>query len=374
VSLGFVDVRPFDYARTQIGVILHYLRLAIWPHPLVLDYGWRVVHSFNPARVAGGLVLLALVTATVWGVLRKSWAGFLGAWFFLILAPSSSFIPITSEVAAERRMYLPLIAVVVLALLGLWWALRRILQARPQSQARWISVALAAVLAAGLGALTFRRNAAYSSPIGIWEERSRLRPDNPREYENLGCVLLEAGRRAEATSCFRRALQFDPNSAPALENVGLALLEEGRAQEAVQMLSRVAALQPKDGTTRLNLAGALKAAGDLKGVEEQLREAARLMPRDGLPLARLGLVLMETGRPEEAAQAASDAVRLEPGNAAIRIAAGSVYMGRGDTAAARAEFEAALRIDPGNAAVRQTLARLRGATSPEPVPGRQQGR
>ena len=42
--------------------------------------------------------------------------GFLGGWFFATLAPSSSVLPLATEIAAERRMYLPLAALVVASL------------------------------------------------------------------------------------------------------------------------------------------------------------------------------------------------------------------------------------------------------------------
>ena len=49
-----------EYARSQPGVILHYLRLVFWPRPLVLDYGWppaRTIGEILPgAMVVGGLL------------------------------------------------------------------------------------------------------------------------------------------------------------------------------------------------------------------------------------------------------------------------------------------------------------------------------
>ena len=44
---------------------------------------------------------------------------------FLILAPTSSFLPIKQEAAAEQRMYLPLAAVVSLVVVGGWLILSR---------------------------------------------------------------------------------------------------------------------------------------------------------------------------------------------------------------------------------------------------------
>ena len=111
-----LPVSWFEYARSQPGVILHYLRLVFWPQPLVLDYGWP------PARTVGGIlpgamVVAGLLAATGYAFWRR-WAwGILGAWFFLILAPMSSLLPL-ADLAVEHRMYLPLAAVSVAVVLG----------------------------------------------------------------------------------------------------------------------------------------------------------------------------------------------------------------------------------------------------------------
>ncbi len=115
VGLGFAELTPLDYVRTQVGVIWHYLHLSVWPHPLVLDYfDWPIARQSSPSLWLAATVLVVAVLGSLWLVRRRHWLGFIGVWFFAILAPTSSVVPIVSEVAAERRMYLPLAAVVVL--------------------------------------------------------------------------------------------------------------------------------------------------------------------------------------------------------------------------------------------------------------------
>jgi tetratricopeptide (TPR) repeat protein len=77
---------------------------------------WYTYCIMASAVLLGGfsIALLAPVLPTN----RWGWLGFLGAWFFMILAPSSSIIPIATEMAAERRIYLSLVTVLVLLLLG----------------------------------------------------------------------------------------------------------------------------------------------------------------------------------------------------------------------------------------------------------------
>src|SRR3989475_12848490 len=111
VGFSFPEWPWPTYLRTQAGVVAHYLRLAIVPSSLVLDYEWPAAQSI--ADVAPQAVMvLALIAVTIWALVRRMPIGFAGAWFFGILAPTSSIIPIVTEIAAEHRMYLPLAAVI----------------------------------------------------------------------------------------------------------------------------------------------------------------------------------------------------------------------------------------------------------------------
>jgi hypothetical protein len=119
----------WGYARSQPGVILHYLRLSIWPRPLCISYAWPAAETLGEI-VPGAIVVGALLAATIWGLAsRRAW-GFLGAWFFLILAPTSSIFPL-NQLAFEHRMYLSLAAVVVLAAAGGYVLWDWLLAARP---------------------------------------------------------------------------------------------------------------------------------------------------------------------------------------------------------------------------------------------------
>ena len=109
-SAGFgLSMTVWQYALTQLGVITHYLGLAFWPAGLVFDYGWPIASSVGQI-LPGAIVISLLLAGTIWALIRYPAAGFLGACFFLILAPTSSFVPVT-DAAFEHRMYLPLAAV-----------------------------------------------------------------------------------------------------------------------------------------------------------------------------------------------------------------------------------------------------------------------
>ena len=117
-TIGFsTTVTPWTYLLNQSVLIARYLRLAFWPRLLVFDYGTPQPLTLVQAAPSGAVIvglLLMTAAALVW----RPAIGFLGAWFFVILAPSSSFIPIATEAGAERRMYLPLAAVVFAAVIA----------------------------------------------------------------------------------------------------------------------------------------------------------------------------------------------------------------------------------------------------------------
>jgi tetratricopeptide (TPR) repeat protein len=198
-----VGVGPLDYARTQLGVILHYLKLCFWPLGLCLDYGWPVARE--PRQYALPLLAMAgLLLLTAWLVVRHPRWGFLAGSFFLILAPTSSVVPI-ADMAFEHRMYLPLASVVTLTILAAYEIVQRLLGRLALSTgvrcAIW-AVPVALVILT-LGSLTWLRNEVYKTKVAIWSDTAAKSPENFRVRHNWGAALLEEEKVDEA---FR---QFD---------------------------------------------------------------------------------------------------------------------------------------------------------------------
>ena len=71
------------------------------------------------------LAIVLLLAATIHALVRRPILGFVGAWFFIILAPTSSLIPLLGEVATERRMYLLSMALLTLSVVLVWLVLQR---------------------------------------------------------------------------------------------------------------------------------------------------------------------------------------------------------------------------------------------------------
>jgi hypothetical protein len=200
---GIKYVYWFDYLKTQAGVIVHYLCLTFWPRGQAIDYfDWPLVKNIAPA-IAPGLFIVFLILASAAACYRRWWPGFLGAWFFLILSPTSSVLPNFTEIAAERRMYLPLAAVVVLTLAFLWKLPRR--------------GVVVALLATVLGGLTIARNQTYRSAVAVWSDAVAKRPENPRAHVFLGQAYADAKDWNNAWAEDDAALRLSPDLTMALD-------------------------------------------------------------------------------------------------------------------------------------------------------------
>ncbi|HTL67761.1 MAG TPA: tetratricopeptide repeat protein [Lacunisphaera sp.] len=309
-AAGFASgVSAWGYLKLQAAAIVHYLRLVFWPHPLVLDYG-----SAAPVALADvwwqGTLVIALLALTLWAWARRPAAGYAGAWCFIILAPSSSLIPLAAQPVAEHRMYLPLAA--ILALLGgaAWARLGR----------RVLGPLLGLGLVAGLA--TAQRNATYRTELGLWADTVEHAPDNPRALGNFGTLLLEAGRNQEAAAVLERALTITPDQPELLGNLCAAESRLGRLAEAVGHGERAVRLAPEQPRFRENLAYALFLTGnaaierrDLPAAMAALRRAAELDASDPAIHTNYANTLLLAGRVDDAIAEYREVLRRHPGDA-----------------------------------------------------------
>jgi hypothetical protein len=277
-NTGFgLSVTPWEYARTQPGVILHYLRLSFWPSPLVVDYGdWPVAKT--PAMwVPSAAVVLALLVATLWAARRRPYLGFLGGWFFLILAPTSSVLPSIGEFAAERRMYLPLVAVIALVVIGWHMVFGGICRRLgwESGRRRIVEVVVLVAMVATLAQLTVRRNEDYRTEVALWTDVVAKRPNNARGHIGLGVALTTQGKPDEAMAHYSEALRINPSYAEAHYNLGIALFRQGKLDEAIAHYSEALRINPSYAEAHNNLGNVLARQG-------RLDEAIAIMRRSAL--------------------------------------------------------------------------------------------
>ena len=194
----------------------------MWPSPQCLDYGWPVETRWLIGIGLPGLLVVGLVLFSVWNLIRGRRSGFLGIAFFLILAPTSSIMPI-QDLCVEHRMYLPLAC---LALAGVLAGNQISAEA-----AGSLASPLSGDRGAGGGGHTGRtddpaQSRSTPSAVGMWmdvlqsDQGNRSRSHLGRALNNLGDALLDAGHTQDGLVALRQAEELQPDTAEIQANLG----------------------------------------------------------------------------------------------------------------------------------------------------------
>jgi tetratricopeptide (TPR) repeat protein len=345
-TAGFgLGVQWWAYALTQCQAIVRYLSLAVWPQTLVFDYGVDVVRDFATVWPQA-CVLLALLAATAYATLCRPKLGFAGAWFFGLLAPSSSVVPLATQTMAEHRMYLPLIPVVAIAAVGLF--------AKVNKQAGLVVVAVVALL---LGWNTVQRNEVYKSAVALWSDTISKRPGNARAYKELGKVLEGEERTAEALANYDKALQLRPDYITVYCDKAGTLLRIGQASAAIEEFDRALRINP---TYFMALAGkgdALAQAGQGDAAIAAYEQALKLRPDEAGAARNLGIALLAAGRVPEAIARLQAVLRGDPQDASAQSNLGYAFWQVERVEEAVSPFEAAALLQPDSADAHYNYAR-----------------
>ena len=281
--------------------LVWYLRLSLWPAPLSVTYNW----SYRGNYWVEDAIATALLGLSLVSLRARPWLGAAGIWVFALLAPSTSLIPIISEVAAERRMYLPLLAVMSVGVGLAYYAL---------AARRELAMGTCLLLTAA----------------SAWGSHARA-----RDF-------------ASAQALFSAALRADPNNPQAMWGLARALRERGETERALQLYERMAAKPytyegPASWGTRGLMAAAdlYRELGDEPHARDAVRRALAHDPDSAIGKLQRASKLAATGHDPAAIALLQDMLQQPFLLARVHRELAALYLRRGDQAAARRQLQAA---------------------------------
>jgi protein O-mannosyl-transferase len=313
-SAGFriTEFTWYQYLFTQFWVIWRYVLLYLFPFGQNADYDLHVSRTILDPAAMIGLVLLAGASAAAWRYRRQfPLAAFGWFTFLLLLAPTSSVVPIR-DLMAERRLYLPFIGLLLITVefLRRW---------RVNSTVLGIVVAAAAIL-------TWQRSHVWAGPMEMWSDVVKKNPKNGRAYFHLAYAQWQRGECAAASENYAKVPQLMKADERLYLDWALALDCENKPDEAVAKLRQAIAIQPS-----------------------------------AIAYAQIGMVYGKRGREAEALAALDEAQKLDPRFDMAYVYRGNLMLERGDRNAAVSLYQHALNLNPRNEAAREALLR---ATNP----------
>ena len=355
---------PLEYASVQPAVIVGYLRRVVWPAGLNFDHAW------DPAQHGAGLawgwaIVGAAFVATAVGLRRRAPIAWLPAAYFLGLAPTSSFQPL-SDPMVEHRMYLPMVPCVALAVIGVGRVIT--VAVEPPRVRKIAGASIVAAAAGALGVTTHVRNLDYASAERMWTDVVAKAPHNPRGHYNLGVALLAADAVANedrAFAEFNEALRLRPAYAEAHNNAGAILMQRGRRDEAAEHFRAAIASGDEPLASLVNYGRVLMEQRRFEEARDVLRRAEEQIAGlrdDPAGAARLvddvGVCLLRCGAPGEALERFRHALELDPSLAGARTNCARALAATERVSEAIDAYLAAIAADPASLQARVELVAL----------------
>ncbi len=363
---------PIRYALTQLAVIPRYLEMLVWPAGQNIDHDFPLSQGVtDPRTLAGAVVLVTLIGLVAWACRvsrlrsgtalgRAGRAGAFGVlWFLLLLAPTSSVIPL-ADVLVEHRVYLASWGI----FLGATTTAAAFLSEKTRGKARSMTTAVLVIVTLGaLFTTTWQRNEIWGSWLPLWSDAAAKSPNKARARANHAHALRAAGRPEEALREYVAALRLVGEKPDLLRGLAGALYETSRMAEAISVLQRARELAPDDSKILSDLAGLLAVEGRFDEADRAARQAIVSNPRNALAHLALGNILLERGEVRAALEAFASAERLAPHLAAAPLNAALARARIGDWAGACADLDRARRAEKVEIArVQQLVGELRCST------------
>ncbi len=303
---AFQPITAWPFFISQFKVVLHYLFMFLWPINICVEYDWKLSKGFFALDAFFPFIILAsILFFAVYLLFKKKhpYASFGLIWFFLAVAPRSSFIP-SSELICDYKTYLASIGWLFIIAVG-FVKLSHVLL--PHIKTFFSSCAtrdrqmFATVLCCSLlGYSSYTRNKVWESPASFWRDITLKAPKKARGHNNLGVALAETGKVDEAIQCYQRAIKLDAYYTDPYNNLAVGYTHKGNIDKAILALNQAIALFPHYPEAHNNRGSLYLKKKNYEMAERDLKHAIKLRSHYGKAHYNLGRLYYSQNQSEKA--------------------------------------------------------------------------
>jgi hypothetical protein len=277
-------ITPWHYLLTQANVIIQYFKLLFLPLPhwLNVDHDFPLYRSlFEYPTFLSISILLFLIALAAYLINKKRLISFCIFFFFIVLAPSSSIIPLW-DFMVEYRLYLPLLSYALILAMGFGYLYQFLARHCSKKMAFGIVSGVSVLLISSYSALTIERNHIFKDDLTLWTDAAKKSPYKVRVHHNLGKAYVERGNFDKAIQEGEIALRLianldrNENVKFVLNLLGGAYFVKGETDVALRVFQRAIEVDPNFATSYYNVSCVYATKKERDKALEYLKKAISL--------------------------------------------------------------------------------------------------
>jgi tetratricopeptide (TPR) repeat protein len=175
-----------------------------------------------------------------------------------------------------------------------------------------------------------------------------MNPESSEAYFQQGVLDLSTGRPNAAVIHLEKATRLDPENPLPYLNLGIARIQLQEVREAIDPLRRALALKGDILVGRMLLAQALAASDSIGPAQVEYENILQMDAGNAKALRGMGFCYIRQEAYAKAVEAYREATKAEPGNAEGWAGLGNANLGLKDWAAAETAFQKARNLDANN--------------------------
>ncbi|MFH1120793.1 MAG: tetratricopeptide repeat protein [Bacteroidota bacterium] len=362
------DVPFVERIGTSMLSLLFYLKMLVFPHPLIYYYGFCMIPVTgigNPLVWISLIIHLAMLGYAVWKIREKHLLSFAILFYLVNISLYSNMLAPLTGMVAERSLFIALIGFCLALVYGLF-RLSGSDTANPNITRKTMNYVILAsvILAIPAVAKTIDRNNDWKDELTLYAADAPHQKNSAKANfiyaTNLRSTIvdrLKAGVpreqvREDANICithFKRATKVYPVYADAWNNLGeVYVLILNEPDSAIQYFKKAVDANPEFTAAYYNLGYTYQVTDQAEKAIPEYEKALELEPYEIRAMSNLAQLYHKTGQEEKAIRLNEDIIMIEPTLDLPYINLGAYAMRNGETAKALEYFEKAIEINPDN--------------------------
>jgi protein O-mannosyl-transferase len=294
-------VTTWKYILTQSRAIFEYFSCIIYPVNLNFDRGLDAYRA-NKLEYPYLALAISLILIHIWLLFKRPIYAFFGITYLVLLAPTSSLIPISHQPIAENRVYLASIPIITGMALILF-------QFKLKQNLLWI-ISIPVITA--LTVMTYSRNTFYSDEILIWSDTAAKSPRNYRAFNGIGNAYMDRSMYKEAADAYQKASELPPRSIISKMNYAVAIGATGDIEKSIEIIESAMIKNAVPRFAYIELSKHYQSLNQYDKALQLIRNAKIIFKNNPQLLRQEAITMLALDKANEAIEILKEAIEMDP--------------------------------------------------------------